>query len=36
MIENIRTRFVVWWRVNVSGDLRLGTFLRFVMEDQKS
>jgi hypothetical protein len=36
MIENIRIRFVVWWRVNVSGDLHLGRFLRFVMEEEKS
>ena len=29
-------RFIVWWRVNVSGDLHLGEFLRFVMEDKES
>jgi len=25
-------RFVAWWRINVSGQLHLGEFLRFVMD----
>ena len=24
-------RFIAWWRINVSGRLHLGEFLRFVM-----
>lgn len=36
MTERFVERFIVWWRVNVSGDLRLGAFLRFVMEEKKS
>lgn len=26
-----RVKLIVWWRVNVTGDLRLGEFLRFMM-----
>jgi hypothetical protein len=32
-MEDFFVRFTVWWRINVSGDLRLGQFLRFVMTD---
>ena len=33
MIETFRVKLVVWWRLNVSGQLRLGEFLRFVLRE---
>jgi hypothetical protein len=30
-METLRVKIIVWWRMNVTGDLRLGEFLRFVM-----
>ena len=27
-------RLIMWWRVNVSGRLQLGEFLRFVMNGE--
>ena len=36
-METFRVKLIVWWRINVSGQLRLGQFLRFVMhEDTRS
>lgn len=32
---NARVKFIVWWRINVSGDLRLGQFLRFVLSQKE-
>jgi hypothetical protein len=32
-METLRVKFIVWWRVNISGELHLGTFLRFVMRE---
>jgi hypothetical protein len=33
VIEEFIVKFTVWWRVNISGQLRLGEFLRFVMHE---
>jgi hypothetical protein len=33
VIEEFIVRFTAWWRINVSGALRLGAFLRFVMHE---
>lgn len=32
-MNDLTVRFIVWWRVNVSGRLQLGKFLRFVMTE---
>ncbi len=32
-METFCVKFTVWWRINVSGQLRLGEFLRFVMRE---
>ena len=32
-METFRVKFIVWWRINVSGQLRLGEFLRFVLRE---
>jgi len=32
-MEDLTARFIVWWRINVSGRLQLGAFLRFVMTE---
>jgi hypothetical protein len=31
VIDDIVVKFIFWWRVNVSGRLQLGEFLRFTM-----
>lgn len=31
----MRVKFIVWWRINISGDLRLGEFLRFVLSQRE-
>lgn len=31
MKGDLRAKFIVWWRINVCGPLRLGEFLRFVL-----
>lgn len=36
MIEDLTVRFIVWWRINVSGQLRLGEFLRFTMAQKEA
>jgi hypothetical protein len=33
MLEHLRAKFIVWWRVNVSGELHLGEFLRFMLDE---
>lgn len=34
MIEDVCVKFIVWWRIHISGQLHLGEFLRYVMRDQ--
>ena len=28
---DLEARFIMWWRINVSGRLHLGEFLRFML-----
>lgn len=32
---DLEARCIMWWRVNVSGRLHLGEFLRFVLEQKQ-
>ena len=31
---DLEARFIMWWRVNVSGRLHLGDFLRFMLTQE--
>jgi hypothetical protein len=33
--ENLRAKMIVWWRINVSGRLHLGEFLRFMLRQKE-
>ena len=34
MRRDLEARFVMWWRVNVSGRLYLGEFFRFMLAQE--
>ena len=33
---DLEARFIMWWRINVSGRLHLGEFLRFMLAQKES
>jgi hypothetical protein len=35
VIGDLRIKFIVWWRVHISGRLHLGKFFRYVLEEDE-
>lgn len=35
MLEQLRAKFIMWWRVNVSGQLHLGEFFRYMLAQKE-
>ena len=33
-MRELEARFIAWWRINVSGQLHLGDFLRFTLRGE--